>query len=60
MVPGALGVQEGGFLVFGGLLGLGPDVALALALARRVRDLIVFTPALVAWQLSEGRRLFAG
>jgi putative membrane protein len=60
MVPGALGVQEGGFLLFGSLLGLGPEVALALALARRVRDLVVFTPALVAWQVSEGRRLFAG
>ncbi len=60
MVPGALGVQEGGFLLFGSLLGLGPEVALALALARRVRDLVVFIPALVAWQLSEGRRLVAG
>jgi putative membrane protein len=60
VVPGALGVQEGGFLVFGGLLGLGPEVALALALARRIRDLLVFAPALVAWQLSEGRRLIAG
>ncbi|MBI3514888.1 MAG: flippase-like domain-containing protein [Proteobacteria bacterium] len=60
MVPGALGVQEGGFLLFGGLLGLGPEVSLALALARRVRDLVVFIPALVAWQLSEGRRLVAG
>ena len=59
MVPGALGVQEGGFLLFGSLLGLGPEVALALALARRVRDLVVFVPALVAWQLSEGKRLFA-
>ena len=60
MVPGALGVQEGGFLLFGSLLGLGPEVALALALARRVRDLVVFIPALVVWQLSEGRRLVAG
>ena len=38
VVPGALGVQEG-FMLFGQLLGLGPDTALALALARRVRDL---------------------
>ncbi len=58
MVPGALGVQEGGFLLFGGLLGLSSETALALALARRVRDLIVFTPALVAWQIAEGRGLF--
>jgi putative membrane protein len=58
MVPGALGVQEGGFLLFGSLLGLSSETALALALARRVRDLIVFAPAIVLWQLSEGRALF--
>jgi putative membrane protein len=56
MVPGALGVQEGGFLVFGGILGLGPETGLALALARRLRDLVVFLPALLAWQAVEGRR----
>jgi putative membrane protein len=59
VVPGALGVQEGGFLVLGGLIGLPPDLALALALARRARDIIVFAPALVAWQVSVGRRLLA-
>src|SRR5262249_51758336 len=32
VVPGALGVQEGSFLLFGQLLGLGPETALALAL----------------------------
>ena len=57
VVPGALGVQEGGFLLFGHLLGLGPEVALALALARRVRDLLVFLPGLLLWQAIEGRRL---
>jgi putative membrane protein len=56
MVPGALGVQEGGFLVFGGILGLGPEIGLALALARRLRDVVVFLPALLAWQAVEGRR----
>ena len=60
VVPAALGVQEGGFLLFGTLLGLGPEIALALALARRVRDLIVYVPALIALQLSEGRRVLKG
>lgn len=59
VVPAALGVQEGGFLAFGSLLGLGAEVSLALALARRVRDLIVFVPPLIAWQVLEGRRLLA-
>jgi len=57
VVPGALGVQEGGFLLFGQILGLTPETALALALARRVRDLVIFLPPLLLWQAIEGRRL---
>lgn len=58
VIPAAIGVQEGGFLLFGALLGLGPEVSLALALARRVRDLLIFAPALIAWQVLEGRWLW--
>jgi glycosyltransferase 2 family protein len=55
IVPGALGVQEGGFILIGGALGLGPEVALALAAARRLRDVVVFFPGLLAWQWAEAR-----
>lgn len=57
LVPGALGVQEGGFAAAGAALGLPPETALALALGRRARDILVFVPALVAWQWREGRWL---
>jgi putative membrane protein len=56
-VPGALGVQEAGFLLFGGMLGLTPDIALALAVIRRCRDLLLFVPGLLVWQVQEGRWL---
>ena len=56
-IPGALGVQEAGFLFFGGMLGLSPGTAAALAVMRRCRDLLCYAPGLVAWQLFEGRRL---
>jgi len=56
IVPGAFGVQEGGFLVIGGLVGLAPELALALALVRRARDVIIFVPALLVWQIGAGRR----
>ncbi|WP_179401497.1 lysylphosphatidylglycerol synthase domain-containing protein [Burkholderia guangdongensis] len=56
-VPGALGVQEGGFLLIGTALGLDPQICLALAGARRVRDLIIFLPGLFAWQMMEWRRV---
>jgi putative membrane protein len=54
-VPGALGVQEGGFMLLGDLFGLTPEVAVALSLARRVRELILGIPGLVVWQLARRR-----
>lgn len=56
-VPGALGIQEAGFVVFGGMLGLPHEIAAALSLMRRCRDVIYNTPALIAWQVHEGRKL---
>lgn len=50
-VPGALGVQEGGYLVLGSVLGVPADTALALSLAKRVRELVLGLPGLLAWQL---------
>jgi glycosyltransferase 2 family protein len=52
-VPGGLGVQEGGFVVIGSALGLDPATCLALAGARRIRDLLIFVPGLIAWQIAE-------
>lgn len=57
-VPGALGVQEGAYLLFGGIFGLGPETALALSLLKRARDLLLGLPPLVFWQLAESRRLW--
>jgi glycosyltransferase 2 family protein len=54
-VPAAIGVQEGGFLLIGGMLGLEPATSLALAGARRVRDLVIFVPGMLAWQIAESR-----
>lgn len=55
-VPAALGVQEGGFVLIGALYGLSPQTALALSLSKRVRELILGLPGLLAWQIMEGRR----
>lgn len=58
IIPGALGVQEGGYLLVGTAFGLGPDTALALSLLRRARELILGLPGILCWQFLEGRRLF--
>jgi glycosyltransferase 2 family protein len=56
-VPNAVGVQEGAYLVIGGLFGLAPETVLALSLLKRARDLTLGLPALLAWQMVEARRV---
>jgi putative membrane protein len=57
VVPGALGVQEGGFVLAGSLFGLPADAAVALSMVKRARELAVGVPGLLAWQWAEGSRL---
>ncbi|MBV8971492.1 MAG: flippase-like domain-containing protein [Sphingomonadaceae bacterium] len=59
VVPGALGVQEGAYLLLAPAFGLDPQAAVALSLLKRARDLAIGVPALIAWQAGEGRRLLA-
>jgi putative membrane protein len=51
-IPGALGVQEGGYLLLAPLVGLPPDAGLALSLAKRARELILGLPGLLYLHLS--------
>jgi putative membrane protein len=46
-IPGALGVQEGGYLLLAPLAGLPADTALALSLAKRARELLLGVPGLL-------------
>ena len=57
-VPNAVGVQEGAYVMLGGLFGLPPDMALALSLLKRGRDITIGVPVLLAWQALEGNSLF--
>ena len=56
-IPAAIGVQEGGYLLACEALGIHSESALALALVRRAREVILGVPGLAIWQLGEGRRL---
>jgi putative membrane protein len=56
MVPAAIGVQEGAFMLIGGVLGIDATTALALAAARRLRDVVIYIPGLVAWHRAETRQ----
>ncbi|MFO1436631.1 MAG: lysylphosphatidylglycerol synthase domain-containing protein [Gammaproteobacteria bacterium] len=57
IVPAGLGVQDGGLVLLAGLLSIGPQQALALALLRRAREWMVGLPALACWQLIETKHV---
>lgn len=49
-VPGALGVQEGGYVIVCGAFGLRPELAIALSLLKRLREVVLGIPALAVWR----------
>jgi hypothetical protein len=57
-IPNAVGIQEGAYVLIGGAFGLTPDLALAVSLMKRARDLVIGLPALGIWQVVEGGRLW--
>ena len=56
LVPNAMGVQEGAYVLLGAALGLTPSLALGLSLLKRGRDMLLGIPALVTWQIVESKR----
>ncbi len=58
-VPGAVGVQEGGYVLIGRLLGISPEIAIALSLVKRLREVVLGLPALVFWQRAAARTAVA-
>ena len=54
VIPGGLGVQEGGILAAGIWLGLPPEIVLSTALLKRAREVVFGLPALVVWSYLDG------
>jgi putative membrane protein len=59
VLPGGLGVQDGALIAACAIFGIPAEVALAMALIKRVPDLVLGIPALVGWQALEGKRLLS-
>jgi putative membrane protein len=57
IVPAGLGVQEAGLVVFGHVVGISGEMALAVGMVKRIRELAWGVPTLLGWQWVEGRRL---
>lgn len=58
IVPNAVGLQEGAYVLIGAGFGLSPPTALVISLIKRARDLAICVPALLVWQVIEGGRLW--
>ncbi len=58
-MPGGLGVQDGGLIAACAVFGVPAEVALGVSLVKRIAELVLGVPGLVAWQALEGRRLMA-
>ena len=56
LVPGALGIQEAGYVIICALFGITPAGAIAFSLARRARDLLIGLAGLGLWQALEVRK----
>lgn len=54
-VPGALGVQEGGYILVGSLFGIPGEQMLAFSTIRRIREVALGVPGLFAWGRTEGK-----
>lgn len=55
-VPAGLGFQEGGYVMVCAALGLPPEVALAVSLLKRGREVLLGVPALLAWHFLDDAR----
>ena len=57
IIPAGLGVQEAGLVLFGHALGINSELALAVSMVKRIREVLWGVGSLISWQWLEGRRL---
>jgi putative membrane protein len=55
LIPGSWGVQEGGYILIGHMLGVPTSFSLALSFVKRIPDLILGTTGLAVWYGLEAR-----
>jgi putative membrane protein len=57
VIPAGLGVQETALVVFGRTFGIDAELALAVSMAKRVREVLLGVVSLLSWQWMEGRQI---
>jgi uncharacterized membrane protein YbhN (UPF0104 family) len=57
VIPAGLGVQEAGLIIFGQTLGIDAELALAVSMAKRLREVLLGVVSLLSWQWTEARQI---
>jgi putative membrane protein len=57
VIPSGLGVQEAALVVFGRTFGIDAELALAVSMAKRMREILLGVVSLLSWQWMEGRHI---
>jgi putative membrane protein len=57
VIPAGLGVQEAGLILFGKALGIDAELALAVSMAKRLREVLLGVASLLSWQWQEARQI---
>jgi len=57
IIPNGYGIQEGAYIMVGALLGIKPELALAVSVAIRVREVTLDPAGLLVWHQVETRHL---
>jgi putative membrane protein len=55
VMPAALGVQEGSYIVICQVFNISPELAIALSLMKRLREVALGVPGLVTWRILSAR-----
>ena len=59
LLPGGLGAQEGGMMLIGAALGIPVQLGLSVSLCKRIRELVIGVPGLVALQIEESHHILS-
>ena len=57
VIPAGLGVQEAGLILFGQTFGIDAELALAVSMAKRLREVLLGVASLLSWQWAEARQM---
>jgi putative membrane protein len=57
VIPAGLGIQEAGLIIFGQMFGIDAELAFAVSMAKRLREVLLGVVSLLSWQWTEARQI---